>query len=326
MKHCVSVFFVSGLQRAESAIIFSMKRMLMIYNPQSGTGKAIPVLSKLIDHFTKEKYEVTVHPTQEPLDGQKYITERGHDFNVIAVIGGDGILHEAVNGLAGIDFDVQLMYLPAGTTNDFANTHNIDMDLAAAARQLSNGRDALLDLGVFNGEYFAYVAACGLATAVSYETSQDEKRRFGPLAYIVKALSSVDFQHWENNCIPMSAKWQNGEAEGDFLFVSISNSRYIGGSDKLVDDGFSWNDGLLEGLFIRRPMNLMDLNAILSGILRKEFSEEYFIQVQSPWFEIHSAPASWTLDGEYGGIWEDIRVETIPMVLAIRLPSRTEEV
>lgn len=296
----------------------------MVYNPQSGDGRVAASLSEILDRLTKDGYDVTVRPTQAPMDAMEYIYNCSQKYDRILVVGGDGILHEAVNGLAGQNFEPVLAYLPSGTTNDFANTHGISLNLLEAVDQFRTSEVQQIDLGVFNKEYFTYVAACGVATAVSYETSQEDKKRFGPLAYIVRALSSVDFQHWENNCTYMEIEWEGGKDEGDFLFVSISNSKYIGGSDMLVNN-FCWNDGLLEGLFIRRPMNLIDLNSILAGILRKDYPEEYFIQVQSPWFDIHCQPASWTLDGEFGGVHEHVRIEAASEALRIALPKKKEQ-
>lgn len=301
-----------------------MKRLLMIYNPVAGDGRVANALSGILNYWTSQDYLISVRPTQGPQDARAYLKEHATEYERILAAGGDGMLHEAVNGLAQAGFPAELSYLPAGTTNDFANTHNISLDLMEACHQIRTGSTSYLDLGNFNGEYFAYVAACGVGTKVSYEVSQEEKKRFGPLAYVVRGLSMVDFLHWENNCIHMKVRWLEGETEGDFLFFSVSNSKYIGGSDKFVPF-FSWNDGLLEGLMIRRPMNLPELNAILAGIMRQEYSERYFVQVRSPWFEIECDPANWTLDGEYGGLHEHVRIEAASRVLPITLPAKEKE-
>lgn len=294
-----------------------MNKMLMLYNPKSGSGKIRTMIADLVEKFTASGWTVTLYPTQAPGDAIRYLQENGRDYDRIVVSGGDGILHEAINGLQKIDFSVPLGYLPSGTVNDFANSHRIPSDILQAADLIEDNEPVLVDVGRFNDEYFSYIAACGVSTHVSYTTSQLDKKRFGPLAYIVNGLNTVDFKHWENNCVKMKVTWQDGQAEGDFLFASFSNTLFIGGMNSLVIDGASFVDGILEGLLIKRPMNLYELHLIASGILKHDFSSDFFIQASSSWFEIESEPADWTLDGEYGGSTTHTRIEALQKKLPL---------
>lgn len=288
-----------------------MNKMLMLYNPKSGSGRIRAVLADLIEQFSGCGWNVTVHPTSRALDAEEFLAANGRDYDLIVISGGDGILHESINGLARLGFDRPLGYLPAGTVNDFASTHRIPMEPLRAADLIEKYQPVLVDIGRFNDEYFSYIAACGVSTQVSYTTSQADKKRFGPLAYIVNGLNTVDFAHWENNCVSMKVQWEDGEAEGDFLFASFSNTLYIGGSDSLTDDSASFTDGKLECLLIRRPMNLYELHLIASGILRRDFSSDFFVRSTSAWYEVNSEPADWTLDGEFGGTTTHARIEAV---------------
>lgn len=297
-----------------------MRRLLLLYNPQSGDGRIRAALSDLSDFFTKNEFEVTVHPTQFPKDAANQIEKRAADFDRIVVCGGDGILHEALNGIIRSQTAAPLGYIPTGTVNDFASTHKISRDIMEAAGIAVNGSLEPIDAGSFNGEYFSYVAAFGLATAVSYQTPHETKRVLGSLAYVLHALSVVDFTHWENNCQHMKILWQDGGCEGDFLYGMVSNSRYVAGMDQFTKNLFDWRDGLLEGLFIRRPMNLSELNTIIAGVARADFSSPLFIQVQSPWFEFDGEETSWTLDGEFGGAHTKVRAQAEPLAFRLYLP------
>ena len=302
-----------------------MNKMLFLYNPKSGAGKIRNSLADLIEMFSENDYQVTVYPTKAPLDAIQYIEKNGTQVDEIVVCGGDGILHEALNGLGKIDFQVPLGCIPCGTVNDFANSHEIPFDLIAAGKMICEQQPLSVDVAKFNDEYFSYIAACGISTQVPYTTSQTDKKMFGPLAYIVKGLNVVDFTHWENNCVTMNVSWEKGSAEGDFLFASFSNTLYIGSVDSLVMDGARFNDGLLEGLLIRRPMNLLELHQIAQGILKKDFSSDFFVQVRSPWFEIESEPTDWTLDGEFGGNLEYVKIQTYPNKLKLIRPPLQKE-
>lgn len=297
-----------------------MKSLLFLYNPASGTGKIRGQVADFAEALTNAGYDVLVHPTKAPREATSFIAAHPDDFSLIVAAGGDGLLHEAINGLSEIGYSVPLGYIPGGTVNDFANSHRIPFDFNEAVDLIISGHQEVVDTGSFNGEVFTYIAACGVSTEVSYTTAQSDKKRFGPLAYIVNGLNVVDFTHWENNCVTMSVQWDGGIAEGDFLFASISNTQYIGGSNSLTDSDTSFTDGLLEGLFIRRPMNLVELHQIAHGILRRDYSSGFFIRVQSSWFEIESEKTQWTLDGEFGGEHEKARIEANSGVLRLIRP------
>lgn len=302
-----------------------MRKLLLLYNPVSGDGRIMAALSSIVDSMTKADYLVTVYPTQKPLDAKEQIEKAGHLYDRVVVCGGDGMMHEAINGwlnnpLDPVDMPV-LGYIPTGTVNDFATTHKISREPVEASKIAAGEHWSTIDVGQFNDEYFTYVAAFGLATNVSYQTPQRLKQRLGSLAYVLEALNSVDFTHWENNCETMKITWQHGETEGDFLYGMVSNSQFVAGTDFFTKGIFDWQDGLLEGLFIRRPMNLMELNTIVAGITRSDFSNPLFVRVQSPWFDFQTSQSDWTLDGEFGGTQDHVVVKAIHDSLKVALPK-----
>lgn len=302
-----------------------MKKLLLLYNPHSGDGRIRPALADLVEQFSHRGFLTTIYPTSHAGDAKQVIQNKGAEYDRLVVCGGDGMMHEAINGWMRADDMPLLGYIPSGTVNDFANTYEIPKTLLDAAAISCGSNWMSLDVGTFNGEYFSYVAAFGIGTSVSYRTPQRKKKRLGTLAYVLEALSTVDFAHWENNCETMKITWKDGECEGDFLYGMVSNSKYVAGTDFFTKDFFDFQDGLLEGLFIRRPMNLTELNTIIAGISRSDFSNPLFIQVQSPWFQFDAKRVAWTLDGEFGGIRNHVKAEVVPRALKIALPLQEED-
>lgn len=304
-----------------------MKKLLLIYNPVSGDGKIVSALSSIVDSMTKADYLVTVYPTQKPLDAKEQIAKGAHYFDRVVVCGGDGMLHEAINGwLSKPMVNAPILgYIPTGTVNDFASTHRISKEPLEACQIAIADHWGSVDIGQFNDQFFSYVAAFGIATQVSYQTPQRLKQKLGPLAYVLEALNSVDFSHWENNCETMKISWQDNEIEGDFLYGMVSNSKYVAGQDFYKSSLFDWQDGLLEGLFIRRPMNILDLNAIIAGLTRGDFSHPLFVLAQSPWFDFETKQSKWTLDGEYGGTQDHVRIQVVPNAIKIAMPKENLE-
>lgn len=298
-----------------------MKSMLLVYNPVAGDTRIVSALSEIVNLFTAQGFLVTVYPTQAPGDARRMLADLNDGvYERVVVCGGDGMLHEALNGWMESKTSVLMGILPTGTVNDFAASHEIPRLLPEAAKVAAGDNWAAVDVGVFNDEYFTYVAAFGLATAVSYTTEQQRKNRFGSIAYVLQALRDVDFTHWENNCETMKISWEGSEASGDFLYGMVSNSAYVAGVDFFTRDLFDWADGLLEGVFIRRPMNLVELNQIINGIIHSDFHSPLFVKVQSPWFSFESEGTPWTLDGEYGGSHKTVHACVRPGALRLALP------
>ena len=202
-----------------------MKKMLFIYNPNAGTGKLKPKLADVLDIFTKSGYEVTVYPTQKRYDAAEKIQESGSQYDLIVCSGGDGTLDEAVTGMQLCNCKVPLGYIPAGTTNDFATSLGIPKDILEAAETAVNGTVFPCDVGMFGEDYFAYIAAFGLFTDVSYATDQNVKNVLGHMAYILEGAKRVF------NIPSYKIKiTHDGEViEDEFIFGMVTNSRSVGG-------------------------------------------------------------------------------------------------
>ena len=141
-----------------------MKKMLFIYNPNSGMGLLKPKLSDVLDIFVKGGYEVTVYPTQKYHDAVRKMGEYEEQYDLVACSGGDGTLDEVVTGMMKREKKVPIGYIPAGTTNDFASSLHISKNMLEAADTVVNGVPFACDVGVFNQDYFVYIAAFGLFT------------------------------------------------------------------------------------------------------------------------------------------------------------------
>ena len=130
---------------------------------------------------------MTVYPTQAKRDALKMVQKRAEEFDLIVCSGGDGTLDEAVSGMMLSGKKVPLGYIPAGSTNDFANSLKIPKDMVKAAEIAVSGQKFACDIGMFNQKPFVYVAAFGMFTAVSYKTRQEWKNILGHAAYLLSS-------------------------------------------------------------------------------------------------------------------------------------------
>ncbi|MBP3759783.1 MAG: acylglycerol kinase family protein, partial [Firmicutes bacterium] len=75
-----------------------MEKLLLIYNPNSGTRKSARYLSDVSEIFTSHSFLVTALPTLKRGDATDYVKRFGPDYNFVVVMGGDGTYNEVVSG------------------------------------------------------------------------------------------------------------------------------------------------------------------------------------------------------------------------------------
>ncbi len=275
-----------------------MKKMLFIINPVTAKAILSPHLIDINDVFIKGGYDVTIYITQDKNDTSRVARERADQFDTIVCAGGDGTLNGVISGILDLERKPNIGYIPAGTTNDFANSWGIPRNPLEAAQNIVNYEPIDIDVSVFCGRPFVYVAAFGAFTAVSYQTPQSVKKMFGHTAYLaegIKSLTSIRPKH-------MKITHEGGVIEGDFLYGMVSNTRSVGGFPLKMKDAISICDGLMELILIRNAENPADQMKMLGAVLAQDINSEFisFIHTSRVAFE-SSGELPWTVDGEFGG-------------------------
>lgn len=283
-----------------------MKKMLFVFNPHSGKGQIRQHLLTIIDTFTKGGYEVTIHPTQCRNDAYEKISSRIEDFDVVACSGGDGTLNETIKAVMTSGKRLPIGYIPSGTMNDFASAIGIPKDMPAAAQKIVDGNIITVDIGSFNSEYFTYIAAFGMFTEVSYETSQQMKNMFGSLAYIMEGMKRFNMTKTYRVTVTC-----NGETtEDEYIYGMVSNSSSIGGIKGFGGDDILLDDGVFEVFLIKAPKNLQEFQFTINSLMKHELDAKCFTCFKASEVTFHSDnDLPWTLDGEFGGNCRNVTVK-----------------
>lgn len=288
----------------EKDLMMREKKLFFVLNPRSGKEQIKSKLLRIVDIFVKAGYEVTIHATQCPKDAFEVVKKKLKYYDLIVCSGGDGTMDEVVTGMMQNESRVPIGFIPAGSTNDFANSIHIPRDMIKAAEICVGGVVFPCDVGNFNGDYFIYIAAFGIFTDVSYETSQDWKNILGHAAYLlegIKRLSSIRSYHIEIS-YQEDCSEEMITIEDDFIFGMITNSTSIGGFKNLAPKDVLLNDGLFEVTLIKMPKNPLELNEIVSNLVNLKSETELTYSIKTSHIEIKSEDEiRWTLDGEYGG-------------------------
>ena len=287
---------------------------MFIYNAHAGKKRIAQKLHDVVYLFATAGYEVTVHPTLFRGDATKTAAELGGQYDHVVCCGGDGTLNEVVTGLmTHPEAMPTLGYLPAGTTNDFSKTLKLPADLLKSARIAVDGSPSPCDLGEFNGRPFVYVAAFGVFSEVSYATPQSSKNALGHLAYVLGGIKSLT----QLRPYTMQVTHDGETIQGDFIYGMVSDSISVGGFQGIKRDEVKLDDGLFEVMLVKNPRTPEELSTILNALMKKKPDGNVIgFQARDITFSCDEQVA-WTLDGEFGGDVEQVRIRNLHQAIRI---------
>lgn len=302
------------------------KKLLFIYNPHAGKGKIKSLLSDIIEMFVKHDYEVTTYTTLGKGSGAKIVEEclKKEEYNRVICSGGDGTLNEVISGLMNCNVNIPVGYIPSGTTNDFAYTLTLPKQMLKAAKVAVKGREFPFDVGVINGKYFTYTAAFGLFTDASYETSQTTKNILGRLAYVLEGVKRLP--NWKS--YNMEITCGDITIQDNFIFGMVTNSTSVGGFKGITGKDVLLDDGAFEGIFIKTPQNVLDLQSIINDLLTGKINSDHIYSFPVKDIQLVSKElVPWTTDGEFGGEFSETNIQIIKQALTImRSPIEVKEI
>ena len=277
------------------------KKLLFIMNPKAGVMLAPKYLADIIEKFSGNGYLTQVLMTTGRGDARDFAAEYGGESDIIVVSGGDGTLNEVIDGLLSEGLKTPIGYIPAGSTNDFANSIGLPKTIHECVERIIKGTAGPVDIGSFNGRYFSYVASFGAFTSVTYSVPQNIKNIFGHAAYVMGGITELAKLKSIHAKITLEPGTPEEEVhEGDYVLGAVCNSKSIGGILNLEKLDVDMNDGSMEVLMIKMPKDLIELSDIAASTLGGTFRSH---QIET--YSAHNVTVEidenthWTLDGEY---------------------------
>ncbi|MHB8072563.1 diacylglycerol/lipid kinase family protein [Desulfosporosinus fructosivorans] len=273
------------------------KRIRLVYNPYAGRRKLTAQLDTVIRIFQESGHEVSIHRASSPEDVEE-ISAQSADVDRLVIAGGDGSIHQAVNGLLRIPAEKRpvLGILPVGTANDLAYALHLPKSIPEACKVIGKGNVFEMDTGKSNERYFVNVASAGLLTDVSQKVDTRVKNTLGQLAYFLKGIETLP------SFRPFHIEFEHGGksyTEEVVLFMAV-NGLSVGGLRNLVPRA-SLTDGKLDILIVPAAGWPETLRLLLSVLTGEKANSEKIIEFHTSKLKIDTdRPIKSDLDGEAG--------------------------
>lgn len=300
---------------------------IAVVNPNAGGGKVAsewPLLSNMLKEMGLPFEEVFTTHRYHAVELVIYALKRG--FRNIISVGGDGTLHEVVNGLFHQQEvpleDVTLAVLPAGSANDWSRMYCIPNDCRKAVETIMEGRTVCQDIGrveymqagVKNVRYMVNVAGVGLdANICHYCNVAKNKGRGGDLAYVKAAFKALAGRRSNHAKVVVDGK---SFFSGRVFSVGMGVGKYSGGGIMQVPDAVA-DDGKINLMVARKVSKLKFLflfKQLFKGTIYniKEVSHKTFSRAAV----ITRMPDRVEIDGEVVGT-TPLTVEVLPRALRV---------
>jgi diacylglycerol kinase (ATP) len=228
------------------------EQIALLTNPTAGKGRGARVTGIVAPRLREAGFEVRElagRDADEALDLARQCVADG--VRTVVVIGGDGMVHLAVQALAGSS--TRLGLVPAGTGNDVARYLDLPRkDAVAAADVVIRGNERTIDLARVGPTYFVTVLAAGIDARVNERANAMTWPR-GQMRYNIATLAEL--RTFEP--IPYVLDIDGEELRFDAMMVAVGNGPSFGGGLRITE-GALLDDGLLDVVAIL-PMSKPEL-------------------------------------------------------------------
>lgn len=209
--------------------------LVLIVNPAAGGGRCAARADAVVERLRAAGQDVVVHRTGGPGDAVALARRAAEDgATLVVAVGGDGTLHEVVNGLlAAPGARPELGILPLGTGNSFARDFGLHDASVAERALLGSARRAVDVLRVRHatGELYSInLVSLGFVADVGDVTNRRFKA-LGSLGYV--AGTFVALARMKRPVVPIEVD-AAPEDRRPAVFLCFCNSQYTGGAMRMA--------------------------------------------------------------------------------------------
>jgi len=252
-----------------------MPKIQLIFNPQADRGRSGQRASDLravVDSLGGADWRGTEYPAHAT---EIAAQAADHGYDTVAALGGDGTVHEIINGLMKIEAArrPRLGIVPLGSGNDFAPTAGIQADTQEAIRRVFNGTAkpidvALMQDGSGRSEYFNNTAGIAFDAAINIR-SRKIIGLHGFLMYFAATMQTIAMNFEAPH---MKIVYDGGTLDEPVMMLTIGNGPREGGGFITTPEA-KIDDGQLDFVYIKQISQLRMLQLVpkfMNGTQGKE--------------------------------------------------------
>lgn len=292
----------------------------VIINPIAGkyrTEKLWPLIKKEL-----EKLDIDFTPvfTQKKGDAAKLASKAAEElYHLIVVVGGDGTLHEVINGVNCKNIPINI--IPTGTGNDFIKSLDYPSHWKKACQIVKTGTEKKFDLGKTDGRYFLNIAGCGFDAHVAFHARKNSHRKPGfKKSYLFSTLTTI----WGYKPQLMKITLDTITVETKAYLVAVANGKFYGGGMNIAPTAIL-DDGLFDICIISK-MGKLDFLSSLHMVYNGKHLEHLKVSLfRSRTIRIEAEkPIIFHLDGEVAGT-TPVEFTLIPQAITIKCPADAQK-
>jgi len=296
-------------------------KAFVVLNPVAGRTNPTDLHQVIDRYFRQSEWAITTHVTSAGESiGELVRAKVAEGLDIVIAAGGDGTVSAVADGIA--DSGIPLGIVPAGTTNVMAQELGVPLSLDRAC-QLIAGDHAIkaIDALKMEDKFFILSVGIGLDALAMESTKQEQKRRFGKLAYIwviFKLIFGIQPQAFT----VVADGQQRRVKAADILMTNVSTlTRPFRWGTHIVPD-----DGQID-IVIMRARNLIDILGVIYDILapgkRRNRNISYWT-AQDSIVVVPERPLPAQGDGDLLGNRKSVEIQIWPKAVRVIVPAEVK--
>lgn len=299
-----------------------INKVFVVLNPVAGVSDSDSIRDSVEKYCESKSWTYDIHETKKDEDLNsimKKVLKDGTDLVIAA--GGDGTVAGVVSVIA--QSGVPLGIIPAGTGNALARDLGIPIAADAALELLGSDHDVkTMDAIKIGKDYYVLNVSVGVSAIIMEKTGREEKRRFGFLAYIWRAIQTLTRSRLHR----FSAEVDGRQVQFTASEVMITNEKLMGLQPKIDNVEVNAEDGRLD-LFIVRAQGFRDYFDVFTRLVRRSKSEYdsniRYLPVKNKLVINTLRPVAVQADGEVIG-QTPVEIQVVPNAIKVIVPPSTD--
>ncbi len=222
------------------------KSLIVIYNPNARKGKIKEVMPYIQQRLSTKFSPCDTVQSKSAEDMIDLARKNAEKYDCVVVAGGDGSIHNVINGVKQSKGRPTLGFLPYGTVNDVCRTLNVPRDLDKAIDVILRGETIKYDIMQEGNNFMIYTFAGGMFVSTSFKTSTGMKKLLGKFAYFITGAKQL----FSMRTLPLTVEIDGERHHGRYIMMMVLNSASAAGFK--INKTRDIDDGLLDVILIEK--------------------------------------------------------------------------